>query len=389
MERASEALSVDDVYSLAEEIGKEFEILIDSYGVDPVNKLVTKVIRVLEYLEAYATKNDIASDEIAQLRAQIYQLEHDKYEKAESRSKLEKEMEQYEDIWRQEMKDLGGLVARLQEENSKLSSSLKEKESHRSLHCETHSVTLGEDIVVLERLRDAFDKQAAQLKQCEKDKAKQAADIESLQQQLDASKKATQEQSRRNRRLQQQMRQLCDERGDLQVQLQDQQSQLQALQERLGLAVKDHDDLLQSRDAVLDMHGKVVIDLDDPNRPRFTLEELKHILFERNELKARVSDLEDELALYRPRWWAHEATSLLTRPVDPPSPVKDEDRPVQGPINQEPEEKLFSYGKASGIRKFFQYVMNNLQMPGEEPRSEILPERFSFPSALWPRVKPG
>ncbi|XP_037268809.2 RILP-like protein homolog isoform X2 [Rhipicephalus microplus] len=377
MERASEALSVDDVYSLAEEIGKEFEILIDSYGVDPVNKLVTKVIRVLEYLEAYATKNDIASDEIAQLRAQIYQLEHDKYEKAESRSKLEKEMEQYEDIWRQEMKDLGGLVARLQEENSKLSSSLKEKESHRSLHYEAHSVTLGEDIVVLERLRDAFDKQAAQLKQCEKDKAKQAADIESLQQQLDASKKATQEQSRRNRRLQQQMRQLCDERGDLQVQLQDQQSQLQALQERLGLAVKDHDDLLQSRDAVLDMHGKVVIDLDDPNRPRFTLEELKHILFERNELKARVSDLEDELALYRPR------------PVDPPSPVKDEDRPVQGPINQEPEEKLFSYGKASGIRKFFQYVMNNLQMPGEEPRLEILPERFSFPSALWPRVKPG
>ncbi|KAL3212440.1 hypothetical protein MRX96_035938 [Rhipicephalus microplus] len=363
MERASEALSVDDVYSLAEEIGKEFEILIDSYGVDPVNKLVTKVIRVLEYLEAYATKNDIASDEIAQLRAQIYQLEHDKYEKAESRSKLEKvslrfrpitfpKWSKYEDIWRQEMKDLGGLVARLQEENSKLSSSLKEKESHRSLHCETHSVTLGEDIVVLERLRDAFDKQAAQLKQCEKDKAKQAADIESLQQQLDASKKATQEQSRRNRRLQQQMRQLCDERGDLQVQLQDQQSQLQALQERLGLAVKDHDDLLQSRDAVLDMHGKVVIDLDDPNRPRFTLEELKHILFERNELKARVSDLEDELALYRPR------------PVDPPSPVKDEDRPVQGPINQEPEEKLFSYGKASGIRKF-------------------------FPSALWPRVKPG
>ncbi|XP_050045072.1 RILP-like protein homolog isoform X2 [Dermacentor andersoni] len=377
MERASEALSVDDVYSLAEEIGKEFEILIDNYGVEPVNKLVTKVIRVLEYLEAYATKNDIARNEIAELRAQIYQLEHDKYEKAESRSKLEKEMEQYEDIWRQEMKDLGVLVARLQEENSKLSSSLKERESHPSLQCEPHSVTLGEDIVVLERLRDAFDKQGAQLRHNEKDMAKKAADIESLQQQLEASKKAAQEQSRRNRRLQQQMRQLCEERGDLQVQLQDQQSQLQTLQERLGIAVKDHDDILQSRDAALDMQGKVVIDLDDPNRPRFTLEELKHILFERNELKARVSDLEDELALYRPR------------PVDPPSPVRDEDRPVQGPINQEPEEKLFSYGKASGIRKFFQYVMHNLQMPGEEPRLEILPERFSFPSVLWPRVKPG
>lgn len=361
----SEALSVDDVYSLAEEIGKEFEIIIDNHGVEAVKKLMTKVICVLEYLEAYAFKNDNAREEIAELKAQIYQLEHDKFEKAESRNRLEKEMEQYEDVWRQEMKDLGSLVARLQEENSKLSSSLKEKESHRSQHGEPHSVMLDDDIVVLERLRDAFDKQSAQLSQCEREMATRAADIESLQQQLEASQKASQEQGRRNRRLQQQMRQLCDERGDLQALLQDQQAQLQALQERLGTAVRDHDDLLlHAQDAsCAEMKGKLLIDLDDPNRPRFTLDELKHILFERNELKARVSDLEDELALYRPKW-AHEATSLLTRPAEPPTPVKDEDLPVQGPINQEPEEKLFSLGRASGIRKF-------------------------FPSALWPRVKPG
>ncbi|XP_077557605.1 RILP-like protein homolog isoform X2 [Haemaphysalis longicornis] len=375
----SEALSVDDVYSLAEEIGKEFEIIIDNHGVEAVKKLMTKVICVLEYLEAYAFKNDNAREEIAELKAQIYQLEHDKFEKAESRNRLEKEMEQYEDVWRQEMKDLGSLVARLQEENSKLSSSLKEKESHRSQHGEPHSVMLDDDIVVLERLRDAFDKQSAQLSQCEREMATRAADIESLQQQLEASQKASQEQGRRNRRLQQQMRQLCDERGDLQALLQDQQAQLQALQERLGTAVRDHDDLLlHAQDAsCAEMKGKLVIDLDDPNRPRFTLDELKHILFERNELKARVSDLEDELALYRPK------------PAEPPTPVKDEDLPVQGPINQEPEEKLFSLGRASGIRKLFQYVMHNLQVPGEDPRSEILPERFSFPSALWPRVKPG
>ena len=33
------------------------------------------------------------------------------------------------------------------------------------------------------------------------------------------------------------------------------------------------------------MTGKVVYDLDDPNRPRFTLIELKDILQERNSLK--------------------------------------------------------------------------------------------------------
>lgn len=46
---------------------------------------------------------------------------------------------------------------------------------------------------------------------------------------------------------------------------------------------------------------KTEFDIDDPNRPRFTTSELKGILHERNELKARVSDLEDELEMYRPK----------------------------------------------------------------------------------------
>ncbi|CAN7945387.1 unnamed protein product [Ixodes pacificus] len=101
------------------------------------------------------------------------------------------------------------------------------------------------------------------------------------------------------------------------------------------------------------MRGKVLVDLDDPQRPRFTLDELKNILFERNELKAKVSDLEDELALYRPRWWTYQATSVSSRPAQQAShhSPDDDDLPVQGPINQEPEEKLFSLGRASGIRK--------------------------------------
>ena len=33
------------------------------------------------------------------------------------------------------------------------------------------------------------------------------------------------------------------------------------------------------------LDGKIVYDLDDPNRPRFTLTELKDILQERNSLK--------------------------------------------------------------------------------------------------------
>lgn len=49
-----------------------------------------------------------------------------------------------------------------------------------------------------------------------------------------------------------------------------------------------------------DLTNKVLYDVDDPNRPRFTIAELKEILHERNDLKAKLNELQDELALYRP-----------------------------------------------------------------------------------------
>jgi hypothetical protein len=72
------------------------------------------------------------------------------------------------------------------------------------------------------------------------------------------------------------------------------------LSRQLGNATKECEDLsLASLDMALTAaQGK---DEDDPNRPRFTLPELKDILQERNSLKAKVSDLEDELAVFRPR----------------------------------------------------------------------------------------
>ena len=47
------------------------------------------------------------------------------------------------------------------------------------------------------------------------------------------------------------------------------------------------------------------LDLKDPNRPRFTLQELRDVLHERNELKAKVFMLQEELAYYKRYSQAH------------------------------------------------------------------------------------
>ena len=53
-------------------------------------------------------------------------------------------------------------------------------------------------------------------------------------------------------------------------------------------------------EAQLCLSGKMVIDMSDPNRPRFTLNELRQVLGERNELKTKLLEVEEELHRYRP-----------------------------------------------------------------------------------------
>ncbi|XP_051900935.1 RILP-like protein 2 [Pristis pectinata] len=45
--------------------------------------------------------------------------------------------------------------------------------------------------------------------------------------------------------------------------------------------------------------GKLVVDIDDPDRPRFTLQELRDVLHERNKLKAQLHVAQEELECYK------------------------------------------------------------------------------------------
>lgn len=88
-------------------------------------------------------------------------------------------------------------------------------------------------------------------------------------------------------------------------QAQDQEREVRQLSKQLGLATKECEDLSgvvanHERKLSSATQGKLIYDVNDPNRPKFSLPELRKILQERNSLKARVSDLEDELILYRP-----------------------------------------------------------------------------------------
>lgn len=358
MEEYDTEVSVVDVYDIASDIGKEFEKIIDAYGTQAVSTLIPKVVSALESLEGLATKNERENTTVEDLRSRITKLESDKVEKAEDRQRFEKELEQIEEHWREESQDLLSMVTRLQDENRKLSNLLAEK-SDKSPNDPAQLLSPEVDVVVLQRLRNVIDQQREQIRIRERDLQTKIMEIESLNAQVEKLTVLGRELRRKHRSSQAQVHSLIDERADFLAQLQDQQRELGTLRQRLGLAQKENEDLAKSHSEVPDLTNKVVYDLDDPNRPRFTTAELKEILHERNELKARVSDLEDELEMYRPK--SQESPTS-----------EEEDPPVQGPLPREPEDAPWKKSE-SGIRKFFRKLLSDSNVPflGTTPKRSL------------------
>lgn len=82
-------VSVVDVYDSAALIGKDFEYLIEQYGVEAVTDLMPKVIRVLEQLEYLAGKHEKENEELLQLESTIKRLHNEKEQRVTERQQYE------------------------------------------------------------------------------------------------------------------------------------------------------------------------------------------------------------------------------------------------------------------------------------------------------------
>jgi len=378
-------LNLVDVYDIAADIGKEFEHLIDQHGAEQVTSLMQKVISALEHLEILVQNNETELQMIEDLRKTIEHLEHEETKKADERLKYARDIEQVEEHYKAETKDYLTTIKRLQEENRKLSSSLTAATERDSAFSEDESYI---EIDLVNKLQGIVERQREQIRSLEGSLSEVKSDLDEMKGQTEKLSSSNKDLRRKLRQSQSQLHCLVDERAELQVTLQDAQRETAILARRLGLAARENEELAQSACSEPNLAGKVVYDLEDPSRPRFTLAELKDILQERNSLKARVSDLEDELELYRPNTTRckslnsprvpstlsqqnhssevcdcafHSGTehvdALNNSDLNLDSDSEDScDRPVQGPLPYEPEDAPWKKSEVSGIRKFFKRV---------------------------------
>ncbi|XP_058269638.1 RILP-like protein 1 isoform X2 [Hemibagrus wyckioides] len=286
-ERTISSLAVDDVYDIAKVIGSDVEKLIDSYGKTSVETLVPKIVKVLELLESFtASYHTQKSKEENLLRAfETLQVQKKETNKTDSR-----EWQQKEQKWRLEMETMQKEVMQLQEENQELLGRLESSLSKEDR-------TQRQEREVMLKLKEVVDKQRDELRAKVQEISKMSKEVEALQEQLDRFMKMNGELRNKQSMMQAQLKSTAERKVDLEIELSEKQKEVERLVTQLEQAKANT--APNPNSPPIDMTYKVIIDLLDPNRPCFTKQEIRDILFERNELKANLFLMQEELAFYQ------------------------------------------------------------------------------------------
>ncbi|CAL8235763.1 unnamed protein product [Boreogadus saida] len=352
-------LTVMDVYDIAAVVGQEFERIIDQYGCEALSRLMPKVVRVLEILEVMVSRNSI-SPETEELRLELDKLRLERMDRLEKEKKHKKELELVEDVWRGEAQDLLTQIAQLQEENQSLLSNRSIRDPLSEEDLQRHEGMTERERQVMKKLKEVVDKQRDEIRAKDRELTLKNEDVEALQQQQNRLMKINHDLRHKISVVEAQGKALIEQKVELEAAAQARGQEVGALRqevtrlrERLqGVAPgaekeEERPSLSPTQEAQGEEEAAAGLDQKDPNRPRFTLQELRDVLHERNELKAKVFLLQEELAYYK----SEEADDEVMTSSPSPSP---EPR-GRGRSTPQPE---------SGIKRLFSFFSRDKQRRG-------------------------
>ncbi|XP_033952149.1 RILP-like protein 1 isoform X3 [Pseudochaenichthys georgianus] len=367
-------LTVMDVYDIAAVVGQEFERIIDQYGCEALSRLMPKVVRVLEILEVMVSRNCI-SPETEELRLELDKLQLERMDRQEKEKKHRKELELVEDVWRGEAQDLLSQIAQLQEENKSLLTNMSNKDPMSEEDLQRHEGMTEKERQVMKKLKEVVDKQRDEIRAKDRELTLKNEDIEALQQQQSRLIKINHDLRHKISVVEAQGKALIEQKVELEAGAQARGQEVGALRQEVtrlraqnpegtppqppspaerggaatvvggaegwsdraapselmlgGFDSPLYGSLSPERHEEGDVEDEAVLlwealcedetgglDPKDPNRPRFTLQELRDVLHERNELKAKVFLLQEELAYYK----SEETEDDMVTPSPSPSP---------------------------------------------------------------------
>ncbi|XP_075424458.1 RILP-like protein 1 isoform X4 [Ascaphus truei] len=307
LEKNVAELTVMDVYDIASVVGQEFERVIDHYGCEAIARVMPKVVRVLEVLEVLVSRNHI-NPEMEELRLELDRLRLERMDRIDKEKKHQKELELVEDVWRGEAQDLLSQISQLQEENKQLLSNLSLKDvNFTEEEFQKHEGMSERERQVMKKLKEVVDKQRDEIRAKDRELVLKSEDVEALQQQQSRLMKINHDLRHRITVVEAQGKSLIEQKVELEADLQTKgqesgsmRAEISKLRDKLKGDQRHNGQETNQAGA---MNDDCIFESDkmppDPSRPRFTLQELRDVLHERNELKAKVFLLQEELAYYK------------------------------------------------------------------------------------------
>ncbi|KAA0702069.1 RILP-like protein 1 [Triplophysa tibetana] len=295
-EKSFSSLTVDDVYEIAKVLGLDLEKLIDSYGKAIVEGLVSRIVKVLELLESFAARNQAQKCKEEELlkafeSLQLQQKKRHVKDCAETNITSDsRDWHQKEQKLKETVDGLQSQVQLLKEENQEVLSRLQ---------C-THSKedrTQRQEREVMLKLKEVVDKQRDELRAKVQEISSMTNEVEALQEQQDRMMKINAELRHKQNILQAQVKTAVERRADVETDLCEKQKEIERLTSQLEKASVHT--AANTNSSAIDLTDKMIVDLKDPNRPCFTKQEVREIIFERNELKANLFLVKEELAYYQ------------------------------------------------------------------------------------------
>ncbi|KAM8797655.1 RILP-like protein 1 isoform 2-T2 [Eudromia elegans] len=316
-----------DVYDIASAVGQEFERVIDQHGCEAIARLMPKVVRVLEILEVLVSRNHI-NPEMEELRLELDRLRLERMDRIEKERKHQKELELVEDVWRGEAQDLLTQIAQLQKENKQLMTNLSHKDINiTEEEFQKHEGMSERERQVMKKLKEVVDKQRDEIRAKDRELGLKNEDVEALQQQQNRLMKINHDLRHRITVVEAQGKALIEQKVELEAYLQTKEQEMGTLRAELGkLREKLQGEGSENGEEIktepnnddfsdFSESEKMAVDLKDPNRPRFTLQELRDVLHERNELKSKVFLLQEELLYYKSEETEEETRSPQPTPI--------------------------------------------------------------------------
>ncbi|XP_041797252.1 RILP-like protein 1 isoform X2 [Chelmon rostratus] len=296
-DRTFSALTVDDVYEIAKLIGTEVEKLIDGCGKESVVGLVPKIVKVLELLESFASRNhahNLREEELLKTFETI-QLQKQKkragkeHEEGNDKNEI-RELQQKEQQWRRRCEELQVQVQQLQGDREELQSRLK------GSHAQEDRVQRQEREVML-KLKGVVDKQRDELRAKVQEITTISKEVEALQEQLERFMKMNGELRHKQNVMQTQLKSTVERKADMEADLKEKNKEIENLQAQLD---RTHSNNPSSPSQTAhESKKKSAVDQKDPDQPCFTKKEVRDIIFERNELKTNLFLVQEELSYYQ------------------------------------------------------------------------------------------